>query len=216
MWWGKSSFQFLPGSQWPAIYCVLCPLCYNYFMKLRYEEPIMSALTSMPDTYEQHLGDTNFETVDPNLGIPTPIGMIVVNSAADLRQVLEDTWHILGTTDTTTIDRNVKHEIEHAEAAMVAGASAVRYVVMYGSLLKRGTDEVIGTVTRPSMTCILPDMDASTLRRAAIIGHPAVPSDGDFEDLHNLGYDIERLNFEARRYNQLNGYQIPLPISASR
>jgi hypothetical protein len=94
-------------------------------------------------------------------------------------------WQI----DPDYIESQVRHEQEHAAAALAAGFSKIRY----GLFVHRAPRNVPGGVTvrtdwRMMINHVAPAGPVSKLAYAAIVAAPAVLSAGDEEALRVMGY----------------------------
>ncbi len=128
-------------------------------MRLRHEQQIETALSNMPEVWDARVSSTTLNPLTAEAAELLQKGMIVVQTADDLEQVLRDTYQFLGTIDTTPIDRNLRHERQHGEAALVVGSAVVKYGLGFGSLVSPTTQEVLGIVTQPMMFCELPELE---------------------------------------------------------
>ena len=132
--------------------------------------------------------------------------VIYMDTSDELALTYVRTYEVLGTApDAAVIARAVGHEKEHAYAAAAVGAVALGFALQFyqANRTKR-------------ITCVpvfRHKHHADTFLDAAITLYPLQLSPGDHSEGSRMGYDVDRLAYEASRRNRATGERIPIPLS---
>jgi hypothetical protein len=106
----------------------------------------------------------------------------------------------------------VSHEVQHADAGDQLGLVRSGLSMALGKLILDGRERLL-----TQAFYVIDDNEfarLSLLQLMAIIAYPAVPSKSDIQELHDNGYDVERVGYEASRNNEFcSDMFIPLPLS---
>jgi len=100
------------------------------------------------------------------------------------------------------------HESQHAAASETLGALRTGFML---NLAKSDNGSALWQLMHQA------SMVTTKLGLAAAAAHPTVPSPGDMDDIHGMGYDggIDELGYKIVAHNQATtpGLTIPVPLS---
>lgn len=138
-----------------------------------------------------------------------PENCVYVANETELTVLYEAALTLLGEKPTAQKTKNaIDHEVDHVTAAKIVGCHNFEYGIAFGLV---AIDRRRALLANQLFAHFANVEGISDLKRAAILAYPETISKGDIVDIERIGYDVDRVGYEAIRHNEIHGYEIPVP-----
>lgn len=129
--------------------------------------------------------------------------IVYTDSADGLKQIINEHRHITGAFLHTSLDEEIIHEIQHAEATRLLGGSSLFGLALYSDTGR--------TIEAHNLVQVPVNLRTTKIGAAVIGAFPEDPSVNDIHLIQSMGYaNIDKVGDAAFEYG------LPLPLSYRR